>query len=73
MAFDQLGVKAVDAVAAGDCFNGALACALAKGQALPQAIRFAHAAAAVSVTRPGAQPSLPTQNEVEAFLADQKL
>lgn len=64
-------VKAVDTVAAGDCFNGALACALAEGQSLPQAIRFSHAAAAVSVTKPGAQPSLPTRNEVEAFLAEQ--
>jgi ribokinase len=64
-------VKAVDAVAAGDCFNGALACALAEGQSLPQAIRFSHAAAAVSVTKPGAQPSLPTRKEAEAFLAEQ--
>ena len=64
-------VKAVDTVAAGDCFNGALACALAEGQSLPQAIRFSHAAAAVSVTKPGAQPSLPHETKFEAFLSEQ--
>jgi ribokinase len=62
-------VKAVDAVAAGDCFNGALAFALARKDSLPDAIRFAHGAAAISVTRPGAQPSLPTLTQVQEFLA----
>jgi ribokinase len=62
-------VQAVDATAAGDAFIGALAVGLARGERLPAAIRFAHAAAALSVTRSGAQPSLPTAEEVQAFLA----
>lgn len=61
-------VKAVDATAAGDIFNGALAVALAEGQALPAAVRFANAAAAISVTRLGAQTSPPTHQEIERFL-----
>jgi ribokinase len=61
-------VHAVDTTAAGDCFNGAFAVALAKGAAALEAARFAAAASAISVTRPGAQPSMPTLTEVEAFL-----
>jgi len=61
-------VKAIDTVAAGDVFNGALAVALAEGRALPEAVRFAHAAAAISVTRPGAQSSAPARSEIERFL-----
>jgi ribokinase len=64
-------VQAVDATAAGDAFNGALAVGLARGERLPAAIRFAHAVAALSVTKPGAQPSLPTSEEVRAFLRQQ--
>ena len=62
-------VEAVDTTAAGDTFNGALAVALAKGRPLDQAVRFAHAAAAISVTRMGAQPSAPRREEIEKFLA----
>ncbi len=62
-------VTAVDTTAAGDAFNGGLAVALAQGAALPTAVRYAHAVAALSVTRPGAQPSLPTAAEVAAFLS----
>ena len=61
-------VDAVDATAAGDVFNGALAVAIAEGATLPQAVRFANAAAALSVTKLGAQPSAPTRTAIEAFL-----
>jgi ribokinase len=61
----------VDTVAAGDAFNGALAVALARGDSLTAAIRFANAVGALSVTRAGAQPSLPTAAEVSDFLAGQ--
>lgn len=60
-------VKAVDTTAAGDIFNGALAVALAEEKALPAAVRFANAAAAISVTRWGAQPSAPTRAEIGRF------
>jgi ribokinase len=65
-------VDAVDTTAAGDTFNAALAVALAQGQSLSQAAVFANAAAAISVTRPGAQPSAPTRAEVDAFLSQRK-
>ncbi|MBO7678808.1 MAG: ribokinase [Thermoguttaceae bacterium] len=58
-------VDAVDATAAGDCFSGALAVALAGGKSLLEAARFAIDAAAISVTRMGAQPSLPYARELE--------
>jgi ribokinase len=61
-------VSAVDTTAAGDCFTGALAVALAEGRSLDEAAHFASQAAAISVTRPGAQPSLPTRAEVDAAL-----
>lgn len=57
-------VKAIDTTAAGDCFNGSLVVALAEGQALPDAIAFACKAASVSVTRMGAQASMPTRAEL---------
>ena len=57
-------VQAVDTTAAGDCFTGALAVALAEGLALPEAVGFACRAAALAVTRHGAQPSLPTRAEL---------
>lgn len=61
-------VEAVDTTAAGDVFNGALAVALTQGWAPAQAYRFANAAAALSVTRLGAQPSAPTFAEIKTFL-----
>ncbi|MBN1938077.1 MAG: ribokinase [Candidatus Aminicenantes bacterium] len=57
-------VRAVDTTAAGDVFNGALAAALAEKRHLLDAVRFAAAAAAVSVTRMGAQPSAPRRYEI---------
>ena len=65
-------VKAVDTIAAGDTFNGALVTALLEGAAMDKAVRFAHAAAAIAVTRPGAQPSVPWRNEIDDFLARQE-
>ncbi len=62
-------VDAVDSVGAGDAFAGALAVALFEGRALPDAARFACAAAAISVTRRGAQPSIPRRAEIDSFLA----
>jgi len=62
-------VQAVDTTAAGDVFNGSLAVGLAEGKPLAEAVRFANAAAALSVTRLGAQPSAPTRSEIEAFLS----
>ena len=61
-------VKAVDTTAAGDVFNGALAVALAESRPLLEAVRFAQAAAAISVTRMGAQPSAPRRAEIEKLL-----
>ncbi|GAB4369568.1 MAG: ribokinase [Elainellaceae cyanobacterium] len=61
-------VKAVDTVAAGDAFNGGLAAALAEELPLKQAIERAAAVAALSVMKAGAQPSMPTFDEVRAFL-----
>jgi ribokinase len=61
-------VQAVDTTAAGDVFNGALAVALAKETPLLEAVHFANAAAALSVTKLGAQPSAPTLDEIEEFL-----
>ncbi len=62
-------VMAVDSTAAGDTFNGALAVALAEGRPIDDALAFANAAAALSVTRPGAQASVPTRDEVDRLLA----
>lgn len=64
-------VKAIDTIAAGDTFNGALVTALLEGKNLDDAIRFAHAAAAIAVTRKGAQPSVPWRKEIDEFLSQQ--
>lgn len=64
-------VDAIDTVAAGDCFNGAFAVALMEEQDPWAAARFASAAAAISVTRRGAQASMPTRTDIDAFLRDQ--
>jgi ribokinase len=62
-------VQAVDTTAAGDAFTGALACALGRGDDIGPAVRFANAVGALTVTRMGAQPSLPTMAEVQQFMA----
>ncbi len=64
-------VKATDTTAAGDTFNGAFVTGLLEEMPLESAIKFAHAAAAISVTRFGAQTSIPHREEVDAFLAKQ--
>ena len=61
-------VKALDTTAAGDTFCGAFTAALSRGDALPQAIQSASAAAAIACTRLGAQSSIPTKIEVDDFL-----
>ena len=65
--FPALQVKAVDTTAAGDTFVGGFAAALAAGKSEAEAIRFGQVAAALSVTRAGAQPSIPTLSDVQAF------
>ena len=60
-------VTAVDTTAAGDVYNGALCAAIAEGMSLNDALKFATKAAAISVTRVGAQPSVPSREEVDNF------
>lgn len=62
--FPAKKVKAVDCVAAGDTFNGAFVVALAEGRSCAEAIAFGQAASAISVTRPGAQASVPFRREI---------
>lgn len=61
-------VKAIDTTAAGDCFNGALAVALAEHNNLEKAVLFANKAASISVTRAGAQQSMPSRKEVLSII-----
>ncbi len=65
-------VEAIDTTAAGNCFNGALAVALADRLPLEEAVEFACKAASISVTRMGAQSSLPSRKEVDAAPALEK-
>src|SRR5271170_7036974 len=65
---DAFSVRAVDTTAAGDAFNGAFATALMLGKTPAESARFWAAAAAISVTRPGAQPSMPSMAEVQQML-----
>ncbi len=65
---DAFEVDPVDTTAAGDVFNGALAVAIAEGSQLDKAVLFANAAAAMSVTKLGAQPSAPRRDEIDEFM-----
>jgi ribokinase len=66
-------VIAVDTTAAGDAFNGGFAVGLMRGLTVARSAVFASAVAAISVTRPGAQPSMPTRDEVEYFLEEHSI
>lgn len=66
-------VDAIDSTAAGDTFGAALAIRLCKGEELTKAIRFAHAAAGICVSRMGAQSSIPREEEVLGFLSQQEV
>lgn len=68
--FPAKPVQAIDTTAAGDCFVGALTVGLCEGKQLRSAVKFASSAAAISVTRFGAQPSLPNRTEVEQFIQE---
>lgn len=70
--FKAFKAKAIDSTAAGDVFNGTLAVAITNEETLQDAINFAAAAAAISVTREGAQPSIPTYTEINTFLNSEK-
>lgn len=65
-------VEPIDTTAAGDVFNGTLAVALSEGKALKDAVCFASAAAALSVTKLGAQPSAPARKDIDVFLSARK-
>jgi len=71
--FPAFQVQAIDATAAGDAFAAALTVKLAEGAPLEEAVIFANAAGALACTKVGAQPSMPTRNEVENFLRSQTL
>ncbi len=64
-----IAVEAIDTVGAGDAFNGALAAALSEGLSLVEAAIRANAAAAIAVTKPGAQGALPTRDEIDRIVA----
>ena len=64
-------VKAVDTTAAGDAFMGGLACCLSAGQPIQEALEWANAAGALTTTKLGAQPSLPTQKDLNRFVTIQ--
>ncbi|MCP4405003.1 MAG: ribokinase, partial [bacterium] len=69
---DALSVQAVDTTAAGDTFVGAFAVALTEGMSIKKAVIFAKHAAALAVTKLGAQSSIPTRSDVERFLNDRQ-
>lgn len=66
-------VNVVDTTGAGDAFSGALTVAMAEGKPLRQAVRLANAAGALTVTRVGTLPAMPTRTEIETFLVQQDM
>jgi ribokinase len=71
--FPGIPVKALDSTAAGDAFTAAVTARFLQGGDIAGAIRFANVVAALSVTRLGAQPSMPTLREVKAFAREREL
>lgn len=67
---DSFTVKAVDTTGAGDAFNGGFAHAIAEGMSIKEAVRYASAVGALSVTKMGTAPAMPYKHEVEAFLKE---
>ncbi|HIL88491.1 MAG TPA: ribokinase [Deltaproteobacteria bacterium] len=65
----DMGDRVIETTGAGDAFNGGFAKALAEGQSLIEAVRFGSATAAISVTRYGTAPAMPTEDEIRALLA----
>ena len=65
-------MNAIDTIAAGDTFCGALAAICAQREIDQEALGFANAAAAIAVTRSGAQPSIPTLDEVKCFILEKE-
>lgn len=65
-------VNAIDTTAAGDIYCGCLAVAMVEGKTITEAVQFASAASAISVTRMGAQPSAPDRREIEEFMVRNK-
>ena len=71
--FPAYPVQAIDSTAAGDAFNGALACSLAEGRSLEDAIVFANAAGALATTKRGAQESLPMRTEIDGLCQESRV
>lgn len=67
-----IDLKPVDTTGAGDAYNGALCTALAEGKSVKEAMEFASAYSSLSVTRPGAASSMPTRQEVEELMKENK-
>jgi ribokinase len=70
---DPIKVKVVDTTGAGDAFNGGLATALSEGQDIKQAVQFANATGALSVTKVGTAPAMPYRDELEHLLQSKRL
>lgn len=65
-------VNAIDTTGAGDAFNGGLLAGLSEGKDIWEAVRFSNALAALSVQKLGTTPSMPTREEIDAFLKEHK-
>ena len=68
--YPAFAVRPVDTVAAGDAFNGGLAAAFSEEKSLNEGLQWANAAGAISTTKPGAQPSMPSRQELLEFIAN---